>query len=256
MAQNFFHNWDLKKKINYFLPHKFLMVPFNKESSLQLGWGDSGWIRAYHFYLCTQSPAFCRSCVGLLLIQTAPASVHLLHTQTGPVSLHLSSAVCGTDASFLHTGDMNTRWVPCTLWQLGGGCPRVKCSWAVLMSWGSVHRLLVFSLWRHSFPWDCPKTVQTSSVHSCELGLMQCVCSCSRCPRPVPALATCWTLRQKEMAARLELGSRRSTWARQWRRLSRRSSLSRGRCTCAGKEGMGLGTEEREMISFERCLAH
>lgn len=23
------------------------------------------------------------------------------------------------------------------------------------------------------------------------LGLMQCLCSCSRCPRPVPALATC-----------------------------------------------------------------
>lgn len=117
-------------------------------------------------------------------------------------------------------------------------------------SWGSPCRRLFFSLWRNSFPQDGPKGIQTSSVRSCVLGLMQCLCSCSRCPRPVPALATCWTLRQKVMAARLGLGSQHSTWARQWRHLSRRSSLSRGRCTCAGKEGMELGGEERETVFF------
>lgn len=107
----------------------------------------------------------------------------------------------------------------------------------------SLHRLFVFSfnVWRHCSLWDSPE-----GVCVCVLGLMQCLCSCSRCPRPVPALATCWTLRPKVKAARLGLGSQPSTWARQWRHLSRRSSLSHGRCTCAGKESMELGIEERE----------
>lgn len=110
-------------------------------------------------------------------------------------------------------------------------------------SWSSLHRLFVFSfsVWRHCSLWDSPE-----GVCVCVLGLMQCLCSCSRCPRPVPALATSWTLRPKAKAARLGLGSQPSTWARQWRHLSRRSSLSHGRCTCAGKESMELGIEERE----------
>lgn len=162
-------------------------------------------------------------------------------------------------AQMLHFFTQET-WIPDGSHVLCDSWGEDAREWSVIKlcwwNWGSLHRLLVFSLWRHSFPWDCPRTVQTSSVHSCKLGLMQCVCSHSRCPRPVPALATCWTLRQKEMAARLGLGSQRNTWARQWRRLSRRSSLSHGRCTCAGKEGVGVVTEEREMMSFERCLAH
>lgn len=137
-------------------------------------------------------------------------------------------------------------WVLCDSWVEDAEERGVaKFCWC---SWGSLHRLFVFSLnlWRHSFLWDSPEGIQTGSVHSCMLGLMQCLCSCSRCPRPVPALATCWTLRQKETAPRLGLESQHSTWARQWRHLSRRSSLSHGRCTCAGKESMELGIEERE----------
>lgn len=88
------------------------------------------------------------------------------------------------------------------------------------------------------------------------LALMQYLCSCSRCLKPVPALETCWTLRQKAKAARLGLGSQASTWARQWRHLSRRSSLSHGRCTCAGKESMELGIEEGKRASFAKCLTH
>lgn len=134
-------------------------------------------------------------------------------------------------------------------WVLHGGWvedAEVRC-YFYWCSWSGLHRLFVFSfnLWRHCSLWDSP---EGGPVCVCVLGLMQCLCSCSRCPRPAPALATCWTLRRKVKAARLGLGSQASTWARQWRHLSRRSSLSHGRCTCAGKESMELGTEGKGKV--------
>lgn len=137
-------------------------------------------------------------------------------------------------------------------WVLHDGWVEEAEEWGVTdfccCSWSSLHRLFVtFSnLWRHCSLWDSPE-----GGCVCVLGLMQCLCSCSRCPRPVPALATCWTLRQKAKAARLGLGSQPSTWARQWRLLCRRSSLSHGRCTCAGKEGM----EQGKVLPLQ-CLTH
>lgn len=120
-----------------------------------------------------------------------------------------------------------------------------KFCWCSL---GSLCRLLVFSLnlQSHSFPWAVLRVSRLAVSAAVCWAWCSVLCSCSRCQRPVPALATCWTLRQKEMATRLGLESQHSTWARQWKHSSRRSSLSRGRCICTGKESIELGIEERE----------
>lgn len=108
----FFHNWTrFFFFFNFhFLPHKFLMVPFNKETSLQLGWDDSEWTRAYHFYhwLCTQSPASYRSLVGLLLIQTALCLCTFSILKQG---LSPSTSVLQCMAQMLHFFTQET-WIP------------------------------------------------------------------------------------------------------------------------------------------------